>query len=75
MFGRLGMSVDEAKEHCSAIVNDVFSEKKRIGGESFKATKLEAAVKRMLASYGAGENARMIAAQAESPGGCKVYAV
>jgi hypothetical protein len=72
MLGRLGMSVDEAKQYCSTIVKEVFSKKKRIGGESFKATKLEAAVKRMLESYGAGADARMMDPQANSSEGCKV---
>jgi hypothetical protein len=73
MFGRLGMSIDEVKEHCSSIVSEVFSEKKRFGGgDSFKATKLEAAVKRMLESYGAGADARMMDPQTDSPEVCRV---
>jgi hypothetical protein len=60
MFGRLGMSIDESKVHCSAIVNGTFSEKRLLStSETFKATKLEAAVKRMLEACGAGADARM----------------
>jgi hypothetical protein len=66
------MSVYEAKVYCSNIVNNVFSEKKRFGGESFKATKLEAAVKRMLETCRAGADARMVDPQSNSPEGCKV---
>jgi hypothetical protein len=72
MFGRLEMSIDEAKLHCSSIVNEVFSEKKRFStGETFKATKLEDAVKRMLEACGAGADARMLDPRASDPEGCK----
>jgi hypothetical protein len=73
MFGRLGMSVDEAKLYCSAIINEVFSEKKRFnGGERFKASKLEGAVKRMPNECGVGEDAQMMDPRADSAEGCKV---
>jgi hypothetical protein len=73
MFGRLGMSVDESKTHCSAIVNEVFSEKKRFStGHRFKASKLEAIIKRILNTCGAGEDARMMDPGAGDAEGCKV---
>jgi hypothetical protein len=72
MFGRLGISVDESKLHCSAIVNEVFSDEKRFStGERFKATKLETALSKMLEACGAGADARMMDPGASEPEGCK----
>jgi hypothetical protein len=73
MFGRLGMSVDESKIHCSAIVNEAFSGQNYFSiSRRFKASKLEAAVKKMLKACGAGEGARMMDPMADDAESCKV---
>ncbi|KAG8724686.1 hypothetical protein FRC09_015597 [Ceratobasidium sp. 395] len=72
LLGRLGMSVQEARRHCVAIMNEAFSEKKPFGNEAFKRTKLKAAVERMLESCGVGTSERMLDPEAGKPEKCKV---
>ncbi|KAG9118743.1 hypothetical protein FRC07_006603, partial [Ceratobasidium sp. 392] len=72
LLGRLRMSVQEAKRHCMAIMDEAFSERKILGNEAFKRAKLIAAVERMLESCGAGAGARMLDPRADEPGACKV---
>ncbi|KAG8770276.1 hypothetical protein FRC12_004385 [Ceratobasidium sp. 428] len=72
MFGRLRFSIDEAKLHCSKIAKCAFSSRKWHGGASFKASKLEAAIKRMLITCGEGEDARMLDPRASDTDVCRV---
>ncbi|KAG8697090.1 hypothetical protein FRC09_008073 [Ceratobasidium sp. 395] len=72
MLGRLGMSVQEARGYCVAIMDETFSERKRFGGEAFKRAKLVAAVEKMLESCGAGADARMADLRVDSSEVCKV---
>ncbi|KAG9120374.1 hypothetical protein FRC07_004162 [Ceratobasidium sp. 392] len=72
MLGRLGMSVQEAKHRCMAIMDEAFSERKLFGGEAFKRTKLIAAVERMLESCSVGADGRMLDPRADEPKACKV---
>ncbi|KAG8698468.1 hypothetical protein FRC09_007216 [Ceratobasidium sp. 395] len=71
-FSGLGMSVQEARRHCVAIMDEAFSEKKAFGNEMFKITKLKAAVERMLELCDAGAGARMLDPRANEPETCKV---
>lgn len=53
MLGRLRLSVDDAITHYSQFAKYVFSEKKWKGQDgTFKATKLEEAIKKIVASSG-----------------------
>jgi hypothetical protein len=73
MFGRLGMSVEETQMHYSAIVKEVFSEKKLFSrSQMYKASKLEAAVKKMLEQREVNTDARMMDSQALETNGCRV---
>ncbi|KAG9103582.1 hypothetical protein FRC07_009964 [Ceratobasidium sp. 392] len=72
LLGRLRMSVQETKRHCTAIMDEAFSERKILGAGAFKRAKLIAAVERMLESYGASAGARMLDPRADEPGACKV---
>ncbi|KAG8717659.1 hypothetical protein FRC09_013935 [Ceratobasidium sp. 395] len=72
LLGRLGLSVQEAKRHCVAIMDEVFSEKKTFGNETFKITKLKAAVERMLESCGVAASEHMLELETGSSETCKV---
>ena len=50
MLGRLRMDVDMAIKHYDDLVEQVFSDMKRWGGEKFKATKLEEVLKSVVKS-------------------------
>jgi hypothetical protein len=53
MLGRLRLTVDEAIEQYGEFARHVFSEKKRKGKDgTFKASKLEQAIKKIVESYG-----------------------
>ncbi|KAG9128366.1 hypothetical protein FRC07_000040 [Ceratobasidium sp. 392] len=71
MFGRLGLSTEEAKLQCSNIAKYVFSRKKLYGVGCYKTSRLEAAIKRMLAECGENEDARMLDSKANLPDACK----
>ncbi|KAG8706136.1 hypothetical protein FRC09_002554 [Ceratobasidium sp. 395] len=71
-FAGLGMSVQEAKRHCVAIMDAAFSEKKTFGHGVFKRTKLKAAVERMLESCGVSASEPMLDPEAHSSETCKV---
>ncbi|QRV76327.1 hypothetical protein RhiJN_04342 [Ceratobasidium sp. AG-Ba] len=71
MFGRLRLSVDDAKKHCSSFIRDVFSKRKLIGQGKFKSRELKAAIERMLEACGAGQNARMLDPQVDDANTCK----
>ncbi|KAG8776165.1 hypothetical protein FRC12_001062 [Ceratobasidium sp. 428] len=70
MFGRLGLSIDEAKLHCSKFAKYAFSSRKWSGG-NYKASRLEAAIKRMLVACGEMEDARMLDPQAGNTDVCR----
>ncbi|KAG8688670.1 hypothetical protein FRC09_012796, partial [Ceratobasidium sp. 395] len=70
MFGRLGLSIDEAKLHCSKVAKYAFSSRKWSGG-NYKASRLEAAIKRMLVACGEMEDARMLDPQAGNTDVCR----
>jgi hypothetical protein len=73
MFGRLGMSVEETQMHYSTIVRAVFSKKKLFShSQLYKASKLEAAVKKMLEQRGESADARMMDPRALETNGCRV---
>ncbi|KAG8680999.1 hypothetical protein FRC09_017829, partial [Ceratobasidium sp. 395] len=70
MFGRLGLSIDEAKLHCSKVAKYAFSSRKWSGG-NYKASRLETAIKRMLVACGEKEDARMLDPQAGNTNVCR----
>lgn len=73
MFGRLGLSVEDARKQYVAILNEAFSEKKHFSSaETFKAHKLEEAVKKMLVQCGERPDARMVDTGATEGDRCKV---
>ncbi|QRV94760.1 nephrocystin-3 protein [Ceratobasidium sp. AG-Ba] len=72
LLGRLDLSVEEAKRHCIAIMDDAFSERKLLSKEVFKATRLKSAIERMLKSCGFEPDMRMADPRADGSQGCKV---
>ena len=53
MLGRLRLTVDQAIDQYSQFAGHVFSKKKRKGKDgTFKASKLEEAIKKVVESYG-----------------------
>ncbi|QRV91158.1 nephrocystin-3 protein [Ceratobasidium sp. AG-Ba] len=71
MFGRLRLSVDDTKKHCSSFIRDVFSKRKLIGQGKFKSRELKAAIERMLEACGVGQDARMLDSQLNDADVCK----
>jgi hypothetical protein len=71
MLGRLGMSVEEAIQAYTEFAKHVFSEKKLFlfRKETYKASKLESAVKKIIKGKLGDEDARMRASPQATP--CK----
>lgn len=78
MLGRLRMSVDEALHKYAQLSKDVFSERNWLGDVVYKTSKLEWAMKRIIAEQPAASmdaEARMRDSTSGSSGAmCKTYA-
>jgi hypothetical protein len=74
MWGRLMMTIAESKKYFKAIGEEAFSERKWPAGSNgmFKASKLEAATRKMLVEYLGDANARMNNPRVSSEE-CKAY--
>lgn len=76
MLGRLRMSVDDALSKYAELSKEVFSARKLVGDGKFKASKLEGAIKKVVAE----QRAAMKDAEAKMKDGgtcgavCKTYA-
>ncbi|KAG9087196.1 hypothetical protein FRC06_002686 [Ceratobasidium sp. 370] len=76
LLGRLGMSVDDARNSYSKLATGVFSDKRLInlGGPVFKTSKLEQILKAIIAEKTGNPHERMINPQA-TDNDCKVYVI
>ncbi|KAG9088863.1 hypothetical protein FRC06_001810 [Ceratobasidium sp. 370] len=70
MVGRLGMTTGQAMLSLARLANEVFSDKKTIGEGTFKASKMERALKDIIREATGNENEPMLDERASS-GGCK----
>lgn len=76
MLGRLRMSVDEASRKYAELSKYVFSERKLVGDGKFKASKLEDAIKKVIAERPAASNDAEARMKDDRSSGavCKTYA-
>ncbi|KAG8784573.1 hypothetical protein FRC12_018534 [Ceratobasidium sp. 428] len=66
MVGRLGMTTGQAMKGLANLANEVFSDKKSIGTETFKASKMEKALKDIIREATGNEDEPMLNEQAKN---------
>ncbi|KAG9093323.1 hypothetical protein FS749_014584 [Ceratobasidium sp. UAMH 11750] len=66
MVGRLGMTTEQAMTSLARLANEVFSDKKTIGEGTFKASKMEKALKDIIRRVTGNENEPMLDKRADS---------
>lgn len=75
MLGRLRMSVDDALHTYAQLSKDVFSDEKFLGDGAFKASNLEAAIKKVISAQPAAMHDSEARMRDDAPSGelCRTY--